>query len=92
MNLTLLGLLGRAGERARRWLHPLVVFGRVPLFFYVLHLFLYAGLGRWLAPAGMEIAGMYPYWLLGLVGLYLPCWGYGTLKHRQLSKAILHHF
>jgi uncharacterized membrane protein len=92
VNLTLLGMLGRAGERTRRLLHPLVVFGRVPLFFYVTHLFLYAGLGRWLAPAGMGIPSMYPYWVLGLIGLYLPCWGYGTLKHRQPSNSVLHFF
>jgi hypothetical protein len=92
VNLTQLGLLGRAGERALRGLHPLVVFGRVPLFFYLTHLFLYAGLGRWLAPAGMSIARMYPYWLLGLLILYLPCRAYGALKHRRPSHSILRYF
>jgi uncharacterized membrane protein len=92
VNLTLLGLLGRAGERFLRWLHPLVVFGRVPLFFYLMHLFFYAGLGHWLTPAGTGIPRMYPYWLLGLLVLYLPCWGYGALKHRQPGHSILHYF
>ncbi len=92
VNLTLLGLLGRVGERALRWLHPLVVFGRVPLFFYLTHLFLYAALGHWLAPRGISIARMYPCWLLGLLMLYPPCWAYGALKHLQPSSSILHYF
>jgi hypothetical protein len=92
VNLAFLGLLGRTQERSLPSLHPLVVFGRVPLFFYLTHLFLYAGLGHWLAPAGMVIARMYPYWLLGLLILYFPCWGYGELKHRQPSHSVLHYF
>jgi uncharacterized membrane protein len=83
VNLILLGLLGRAGRQAQRWLRPLIVFGQAPLFFYVLHLFLYTALGRLLTPQGTSIPAMYPYWLLGLAILYPLCLWYGRFKARQ---------
>jgi uncharacterized membrane protein len=88
LNLAILGLLARAGERLRVALRPLSVVGRVPLFFYLGHLFLYAGLGTWLTPGGTRIVQMYPYWLLGLLILYPLCVGYGWLKHRQPAHPI----
>jgi uncharacterized membrane protein len=89
VNLLILGLLARASERLERWLQPLVVFGRVPLFFYLAHLFLYAELGRWLVPRGTSLVSMYPYWLLGLLILYPLCLWYGQLKHRQPANSVL---
>jgi uncharacterized membrane protein len=83
VNLVLLGLLGRASRQAQRWLRPLAIFGQTPLFFYVLHLFLYAALGRLLTPQGTSIPAMYPYWLLGLAILYPLCLWYGRFKARQ---------
>jgi len=88
-NLLLLGLFGLASPRLQRLLQPLAVFGRAPLFFYVLHLFLYAGLGLWLTPAGTSIAGMYPYWLAGLLLLFPLTWWYGRWKQRQPPNSIL---
>ena len=89
INLVLLGLFAKANEKLRFFFFPLVVFGRAPLFFYIVHLFLYAGLGIWLAPKGTSIAGMYPYWLLGLLILFPVCLFYGKLKHRQPANKIL---
>jgi len=91
VNLIILGLFDRATESEswRQFLRPLVVFGRVPLFFYLLHLFLYAGLGLWLTPGGTDILEMYPYWLLGLLILYPVCLWYGRLKRRQPANSIL---
>jgi len=80
VNLILMGLFARAGEELQRFFQPLLVFGRVPLFFYLTHLFLYAGLGLWLTPDGASILEMYPYWLLGLLILYPLCTRYGQLK------------
>jgi len=88
-NLLLLGLFGLASAKAQRFLRPLAVFGRAPLFFYVVHLFLYAGLGLWLTPAGTSIAGMYPYWLAGLLLLFPLTGWYGRWKHRQPANSIL---
>ena len=89
VNLALLGLFARAGERLRQFLQPLAVLGRVPLFFYLTHLFLYAGLGLWLTPGGTSIPRMYPYWLLGLLILYPLCLWYGRLKQRQPANSVL---
>jgi len=92
VNLMIVGLFGRANEKLWRFLQPLVVFGRVPLFFYLAHLFLYAGLGLWLTPGGTSIPEMIPYWLLGLLILYPLCLWYGRLKHRQPASSILRLF
>ena len=89
INLILLGLLDRTSEKTRRFLQPLVVFGQVPLFFYVTHLFLYAGLGLLLTPGGTSIPEMYLFWLLGLLILYPLCLWYGSFKHRQPANSVL---
>ena len=92
VTLIIMGLFARAGEKWQQFFQPLVVFGRVPLFFYLAHLFLYAGLGLWLTPNGTSIPKMYPYWLLGLLILYPLCLWYGRLKHRQVANSILRFF
>jgi uncharacterized membrane protein len=89
VNLTILGLMAKVRRPAEAGLGLLAVFGRVPLLFYVAHLFLYAGLGWWLTPRGVSILETYPYWLLGLAVLYPVCWGYGWLKRRYPGNPIL---
>ena len=89
MNLIVLWLFSQTGERLQRFLlQPLAVFGRVPLFFYLLHLFLYAALGIWFIPEGTSLPVMYPYWLVGLLLLYPMCLGYGRFKGRQPVNSI----
>lgn len=90
-NLLLLRLFSGAGERIRRILSPLVVFGQVPLFFYVLHLFVYAGLGSWFTPDGTSIPEMYPLWLLGLLALFPLCLWYKRFKHRQSPHSVFQY-
>jgi uncharacterized membrane protein len=92
VTLIVMGLFAQAGEKWQRFFQPLVVFGRVPLFFYLAHLFLYAGLGLCLTPNGTSIPKMYPYWLLGLLILYPLCLWYGRLKQRQVANSILRFF
>ncbi len=91
LNLILLGLFAKANEKVQNFLFPLVVYGQAPLFFYILHLFLYAGLGIWLAPEGTSIAAMYPYWLLGLLILLPVCFVYRILKHRPPLNQVLRY-
>ena len=79
-----LGLL-----RLQLLLQPLSIFGRVPLFFYLAHLFLYAALGLGLTPDGTNLSQMYACWLLGLALLYPVCRWYGWLKRRQPAHPLL---
>jgi hypothetical protein len=88
-NLIVLWVFSRAREGAQRLLQPLAVFGRAPLFFYVLHLFLYAGIGYLLAPNGTSVPMVYPLWLLGLLLLFPLCLWYSGFKHRQSPGSIL---
>jgi uncharacterized membrane protein len=82
-NLLLLWAFSRAGDVVQRALRPLVVLGQSPLLFYLLHLFLYAGLGRLLASEGSSIPAMLPVWVLGVLLLLPLCWWYGGWKRRQ---------
>lgn len=81
-NFVLLWAIERGGVGESSWLTPLRVFGSVPLFFFITHLWLYAAIGRHF-PAGMPIPRMYAYWMLGLALLYVPCLWYGRFKRRR---------
>ncbi len=87
-DLLLLGLFTRVVAVAEVGLWPLVVFGRTPLFFYVTHLYLYGYMGQIIAPEGIGIRQMYPYWLLGLVILFPLCWFYGRFKHNRSPNSL----
>ena len=91
VNFLLLASFERGTASHARWTQPLRVFGSVPLFFFITHLWLYAAMGRFF-PAGTTILGMYPFWLLGLVMLYLPCRWYGELKQRRPAGSLLRLF
>lgn len=90
-NLILLAGISRVPDRASPWAKPLAIFGRVPLFFYVTHLYLYLALGLWLTPQGTSIPKMYPYWLLGLLILYPLCLLFGRLKESHPSNILLRY-
>ena len=89
VNLMLLGVFGVASEKAGRFLQVLATFGKTPLLFYIVHLFLYLGLGLVVAPTGTSIPVMYSFWLLGLLMLYPLCLWYGQLKRRQPVGSVL---
>jgi uncharacterized membrane protein len=91
INLILLYLFDKLNNKSQKLLSPLTIFGRVPLFFYLAHLFLYTALGNWFLPHGTSIAKMYPYWLLGLLILYPLCWWYGRYKQSQPGKSWVHY-
>jgi hypothetical protein len=68
------------------------VFGGSALFFYTIHLFLYAGIGRLFAPRGISLSIMVLYWLLGLALLYPACLGFRVWKGRQNSRSFIRLF
>ena len=73
LNLIILWLFSKLAMAGSLILKPLAVYGRTPLFFYILHLFLYAILGHLFVPQGTSLITMYPYWLFGLFLLYPLC-------------------
>ena len=65
---------------------PLLVFGRVPFFFYIIHIALFCVLGKFLDVTGYS-AG-YLAWVSVLVVLYWPCRWYGEFKKSTSPESI----
>lgn len=92
MNLILLGLFSRANDKLQSFFFPLEIYGRAPLFFYVIHLFLYAALGIWFTPDGTSLPAVYPFWLLGLLLIFPVCLIYGRFKQQPRARRVLRFF
>jgi uncharacterized membrane protein len=86
--LLLLWALEKLPDKLPSVFKPLLVFGQAPLFFYVLHLFLYASLGRFLTPAGADYVVMILVWLIGLAILYPLCLQFVRLQANTSERSL----
>jgi hypothetical protein len=90
INLLLMTLWWRVEPCLQNPHFPLLVFGRVALFFYLLHLWLYSLFGL-VFRSGSGLVTMYGFWLLGLVILYPLCYRFNRFKDQaaDLCLAVL---
>ena len=92
INLLILWFFSRLWKNGISNWNPLVVFGRAPLFSYVVHILIYLLMGRLLVPQGTGLGIMYIFWLGGLALMYLPARWYGIFKAAQPSRSFVRLF
>jgi len=84
IDLVLLGALAR-------WLRvlsgPVQVFGQAPLFFYLVHLYVFGALS-WLFRHGTSFGVMYVVWLGALVAIYPACVWYARFKSGKPIESV----
>ena len=78
VNLILLFLFSKIEHS--KYLKPIKLFGQTAMFFYIVHLYLYALLGAFF-PSGCSIYVMYTVWFFGLIILYFICNRFLIFKH-----------
>jgi uncharacterized membrane protein len=91
INLLLLFLFSRIEETLPHIGQPLLIFGRSALFFYVVHLYLYATIGC-AFPNGTSYQLMYLFWFIGLLILFPLCLWYGKFKRKKTIESIWKFF
>jgi len=92
-SLVVLFVLSRLEDVISRWGRSLLVFGRTALFFYLLHLYVFAFLGLIFASrGGVGHPQMYLFWLAGLFFLYPLCLLYGNFKRKTPPDSIWRFF
>ncbi len=93
LGLNLLCLVGfeKMNPGLQKWGKPLLTFGRTALFFYVLHLYVFAALS-FAFPHGADLPLIYSFWLIVLVILYPFCLWYGKFKKRTRPESLWRFF
>ena len=85
VDLILIAVLARVSSPAINT--PLEVFGRSPLFFYLLHLYVFGALS-WLFRNGTSWGVMYAVWAAAIVAMYPACRWYAGFKARKPVDSI----
>lgn len=91
LNLVFLALFERSAAGLKKWGRPLLVFGGTALFFYVLHMYIFASLG-FAFSYGAELRIIYVVWLGVLFLLYPICRWYGNFKRRTKPESVWRFF
>ena len=83
--------LDRGWGRVTTWIAArLAVYGAAPLFFYLVHLYLYGQIGVWFGPTSLTV--MYDWWLIGLLVLYPACWWWARVKRSRPAGSLVRLF
>jgi uncharacterized membrane protein len=91
INLLVLFLFSKIESMLSHVGQPLLIFGRSALFFYIVHLYLYATIG-FAFPKGASYQLMYLFWFIGLLILYPMCLWYGKFKQNKTMESIWKFF
>lgn len=87
VNLCLFALFIGLEDRIKSGIDNLLqVFGKTALFFYLIHLYLYACIG-FMFPCGTNIFVMYAVWIVGLGVLYPVCKWYAFFKKKSAPNS-----
>lgn len=85
INLILLAVFNKLDGLV--WLKPLLIFGQTSMFFYLLHLYVYAIIGI-AFPRGSDINLLYFLWALGLCVLYFICQRFLQFKQQKQPNSL----
>ena len=85
INLVLLFVFSKLASFS--FVYPIKVFGQTAMFFYLVHLYLYALLGAPF-PLGSSIVVMYLLWALGLVILFFICRWFLSFKRNKPENSL----
>jgi uncharacterized membrane protein len=91
INLLVLSRFAKIESTLTQIGQPLLIFGQSALFFYIVHLYLYAAIG-FAFPDGTSYQRMYLFWFIGLLILYPMCWWYGKFKREKTIDSIWKFF
>lgn len=92
IDLLVLSLLMRAPEAWKSARSPLIVFGQTPLFFYIVHFYLFAAFGFTLFREAGSLTHLYLMWIVALVLLYPACVWYRGFKSAKPAESIWRMF
>lgn len=88
LNLLLIAFFQWLGSIKPKLLFPLMVLGRTPLFFYLVHLYLYFGMSVFLGPDKKSILQILPLWMTGILILFPFCLLYSHYKQKTRTDSL----